>query len=58
MACRDMARMADAPYTAVDLSRLRAPDVIETLDFETILAGAITHMQALMRIAPVRTALS
>jgi phage-related baseplate assembly protein len=32
-----MAGMADATFTAVDLSRLPAPDIIEALDFETIL---------------------
>jgi phage-related baseplate assembly protein len=34
-----MVGMADATFTAVDLSRLPAPDIIEALDFETILAG-------------------
>lgn len=43
-----MAAMADATFTAVDLSRLPAPDVIEALDFETILADAVARMQALM----------
>ena len=43
-----MAGMADATFTAVDLSRLPAPDVIEKLDFETILADAVTQMRALM----------
>ncbi|WP_062732088.1 baseplate assembly protein [Sphingobium abikonense] len=37
--------MADAPYTAVDLSRLLAPDIIEPLDFETILSGAVARMK-------------
>ena len=40
--------MADATFTAVDLSRLPAPDIIEALDFETILADAVARMQALM----------
>ncbi|MCW2391941.1 baseplate J/gp47 family protein [Sphingobium sp. B11D3A] len=40
--------MADATFTAVDLSRLPAPDVIEKLDFETILADAVAQMQARM----------
>lgn len=48
MACRDMARMAETTFTAVDLSRLPAPDIIEALDFETILADAVGRMQALM----------
>jgi len=39
-----MGRMADATYTAVDLSRLPAPDIIEVLDFETILADAVARM--------------
>jgi phage-related baseplate assembly protein len=43
-----MGVMADATFTAVDLSRLPAPDVIEALDFETILADAVARMQALM----------
>ena len=48
MACPDMAAMADATFTAVDLSRLPAPDIIEALDFETILADAVARMQAEM----------
>jgi Phage-related baseplate assembly protein len=43
-----MGRMADATFTAVDLSRLPAPDAIEDLDFETILADAVARMQAQM----------
>ena len=43
-----MAAMADATFTAVDLSRLPAPDIIEALDFETILADAVARMQAEM----------
>lgn len=38
-------RMADAPYSAVDLSRLPAPDMIEALDFETILGTAVARMK-------------
>jgi hypothetical protein len=37
--------MADATFTAVDLSRLPAPDIIEDLDFETILADAAAQMR-------------
>ncbi|MEV5032102.1 baseplate J/gp47 family protein [Sphingobium sp. LMC3-1-1.1] len=40
--------MADATYTAVDLSRLPAPDIIEALDFETIQADAVARMLELM----------
>ncbi|KAA9020735.1 baseplate assembly protein [Sphingobium limneticum] len=40
--------MSEATLTAVDLSRLPAPDIIEALDFETILADAVARMQALM----------
>ncbi|WP_207093311.1 baseplate J/gp47 family protein [Novosphingobium sp. PY1] len=40
--------MADATFTAVDLSRLPAPDIVEELDFETILADAVARMQAQM----------
>jgi phage-related baseplate assembly protein len=40
-----MVGMADATFTAVDLSRLPAPDIIEALDFETILAGAVAQMR-------------
>lgn len=43
-----MGAMADATYTAVDLSRLPAPDIIEALDFETIQADAVARMVALM----------
>lgn len=43
-----MGRMASAPFTAVDLSRLPPPDVVEALDFETIFAAAVTRMQAEM----------
>lgn len=31
--------MAENTFSAVDLSRLPAPDIIEALDFETVLAG-------------------
>ncbi|ATI81461.1 baseplate assembly protein [Sphingobium yanoikuyae] len=40
--------MAETTFTAVDLSRLPAPDIIEALDFETILADAVARMQTLM----------
>ncbi|MFC4593743.1 baseplate assembly protein [Sphingobium tyrosinilyticum] len=40
--------MADATFTAVDLSRLPAPAIIEALDFETIQADAVARMQELM----------
>ena len=40
--------MADPTFTAVDLSRLPSPDIIETLDFETILAGAVAYFKAEM----------
>jgi len=43
-----MGAMADATYTAVDLSRLPAPDIIEALDFETIQADAVARMVELM----------
>lgn len=43
-----MAPMADATFTAVDLSRLPAPAIIEALDFETIQADAVARMQELM----------
>jgi len=43
-----MAAMADATFTAVDLSRLPAPNVIDPLDFETLYADAVAHMKALM----------
>ncbi|RNL20508.1 baseplate assembly protein, partial [Xanthomonas vasicola pv. vasculorum] len=32
-----------ASFTAVDLSRLQAPDLIEALDFETIFAEALAQ---------------
>ncbi|AMK16698.1 putative phage baseplate assembly protein [Sphingobium sp. MI1205] len=43
-----MADMADATFTAVDLSRLPAPSIIEALDFEAIYADAVAHMQSIM----------
>lgn len=43
-----MGAMADATYTAVDLSRLPAPDMVEDLDFETILADAVARLRALL----------
>ena len=33
-------------FTAVDLSRLVAPTVVETLDFETIFAAMLADLQA------------
>lgn len=43
-----MGAMADATFTAVDLSRLPAPDIIEALDFQTLADEAVGRMQALM----------
>jgi phage-related baseplate assembly protein len=43
-----MAGMADPTFTAVDLSRLPAPDVIETLDYETLLAEAVARFKSEM----------
>jgi phage-related baseplate assembly protein len=43
-----MGGMADTIFTAVDLSRLPAPDVVEALDFDTIFADAVTRMKAEM----------
>lgn len=40
-----MAGMADATFTAVDLSRLPAPDAVELLDFETLYADAVARMK-------------
>ncbi|WP_374414205.1 baseplate J/gp47 family protein [Novosphingobium colocasiae] len=40
--------MADPTFTAVDLSRLPAPDIIETLDYETLLAEAVARFKAEM----------
>lgn len=40
--------MADATFTAVDLSRLPAPTIIEALDFETIYADALAQFVAMM----------
>jgi phage-related baseplate assembly protein len=37
-----------ATFTAVDLSRLPAPEVIETLSYETLLAQAVSKFQSLM----------
>lgn len=42
-----MASMAGPTHTAVDLSRLPAPDIIEALDFETIYADAVAQLQLL-----------
>ena len=43
-----MGAMADATFTAVDLSRLPSPDVVERLDFATIYATAVARMQTHM----------
>lgn len=43
-----MAAMADTTFTAVDLSRLPAPDVVEALDFDTLFADAVAKMKAEM----------
>ena len=40
--------MADSTFTAVDLSRLPAPQVVETLDYETILADLIAALRLLL----------
>lgn len=40
--------MADSTFTAVDLSRLPAPQVVETLDYETILADLIASLRLLL----------
>jgi len=40
--------MADATFTAVDLSRLPAPQVVEALDYETILADLIASLRLLL----------
>ena len=45
---RRQRRMADATFTAVDLSRLPAPQVVETLDYETILAELIASLRLLL----------
>ncbi|MCC4600182.1 baseplate assembly protein [Xanthomonas melonis] len=37
-----------ASFTAVDLSKLKAPDLIEALDFETIFAEALAQFRRLM----------
>ncbi|NIK10164.1 phage-related baseplate assembly protein [Xanthomonas arboricola] len=34
-----------ASFTAVDLSKLRAPDLIEALDFEMIFAEALAQFR-------------
>lgn len=43
-----MGIMADATFTAVDLSRLPSPDVVELLDFDTIFADAVARMKVHM----------
>lgn len=40
--------MADATFTAVDLSRLPAPQVVEALDYDTILADMIASLRLLI----------
>ena len=40
--------MADSTFTAVDLSRLPAPDLIEALDFETLYQSAVAQLAVLM----------
>nr|MDN0205474.1 baseplate assembly protein [Xanthomonas arboricola pv. corylina]MDN0218394.1 baseplate assembly protein [Xanthomonas arboricola pv. corylina] len=37
-----------ASFTAVDLSKLQAPDLIEALDFEAIFNEALTQFRQLM----------
>lgn len=49
-----MGAMADATFTAVDLSRLPAPDIVEELDFETILADAVVRMREVMPTFEIR----
>src|SRR5690606_38482316 len=44
----DIGGMADSTFTAVDLSRLPAPQVVETLDYETILADLIASLRLLL----------
>ena len=39
--------MADAIFTAVDLSQLPAPDLIEALDFDTLYARGVAFYQTL-----------
>jgi phage-related baseplate assembly protein len=41
----DMGSMADATFTAVNLAQLPAPDVVETLDFATMLDAAIAQFR-------------
>lgn len=43
-----MAAMPDSTFTAVDLSRLPAPAIVEALDYETILAGLVAQLRAVM----------
>ncbi|AXB77972.1 baseplate J/gp47 family protein [Novosphingobium sp. P6W] len=45
--------MADPTFTTVDLSRLPAPDLIEALDYEPILAEAIARFKAEMLAAGI-----
>lgn len=48
-----MAGMADPTFTAVDLSRLPSPDIIEPLDYETLLADAVAVFKAEMAAAGI-----
>lgn len=48
-----MAGMADPTFTAVDLSRLPSPNIIETLDYETLLADAVARFKAEMAAAGI-----
>lgn len=43
-----MAAMADSTFSAVDLSLIPAPLVVEALDFETIFGDAVATLQTLM----------
>lgn len=42
------AAMADSTFTAVDLSRLPAPDIIEALDYDTLYSQAVDRLTLLM----------
>lgn len=46
-----MAAMSETTFTAVDLSRLPTPNIIETLDFEAVLADAVAHFREEMAAA-------
>ncbi|MDA5192801.1 baseplate assembly protein [Govanella unica] len=48
--------MADQTFTAVDLSKLPAPQVVETLDYETILAQLVASAKLVMpEFAPLES---